>query len=716
MVEEISLSIEETNKLRATLGLPLIPNPQTVQPAKEAQTRDEHQPSTFKSELSIQETNKLRLVLGLEPIPIDEVDHSPTTLEYSKSEENDHNLKHRLTQAQDRARKRKKLSANVQSLWDDETDNTDDWINKLGKSESSSSTSKTGTHKQSIKPDDLMNGIRIGHSLNELSSIGNNEILTLKDSSIFDIDNDKGDDELFNDDLLRQNKLRQELKEKAKVDHILFNGSLKLTNSDEDENEDNENELDKNGVVISGSSVSIPQSIGTKQPQMKGHIQIASLFDDDEDDSIDDVKGKDYTKSKKPIKMKKMSKKKPSLKNRKDADIVDAPLQTVILNADNDDDDLIKDDQDIERILATKRKQKLKATRSKLTPEQIANEIRQNKLWATKNEIESRAHIGINVNNENGIVFDDTTDFLNSLSVKATIAESELQINKAEQANQAQIKQEPIGGINVKQELISEVSVKEEPVTDIKVKQEPSENINSIDELESNKEHKRNTEVKQESDDKIHVKSESNELVVQSEESALNKDKGIHNENESKPLFNGGLAQTLKFLESRNMINIPTFESQDQARQQREAIRESDLFKLQVSIEQRLVKEELESTKGFMTLPKEEREIQIQTMLDQRLIEKNIVPKIDTSKRNRHQNKYQVKKTNSSKDKLQTYNPQVKLSYRDDSGHELNTKEAFKYLSHQFHGLGPSKNKIDKRIRKQRQDQTDSSLNGSEIL
>ncbi|OQR67454.1 hypothetical protein BIW11_13517 [Tropilaelaps mercedesae] len=46
------------------------------------------------------------------------------------------------------------------------------------------------------------------------------------------------------------------------------------------------------------------------------------------------------------------------------------------------------------------------------------------------------------------------------------------------------------------------------------------------------------------------------------------------------------------------------------------------------------------------------------------------------------------------------YKPDVKLDYIDDSGRILSQKEAFRYLSHKFHGKGSGKNKIDKRQKK----------------
>lgn len=50
------------------------------------------------------------------------------------------------------------------------------------------------------------------------------------------------------------------------------------------------------------------------------------------------------------------------------------------------------------------------------------------------------------------------------------------------------------------------------------------------------------------------------------------------------------------------------------------------------------------------------------------------------------------------------YKPDVKLEYIDDGGRLLNAKEAFRYLSHKFHGKGSGKNKVDKRAKKLDQD------------
>ena len=47
-----------------------------------------------------------------------------------------------------------------------------------------------------------------------------------------------------------------------------------------------------------------------------------------------------------------------------------------------------------------------------------------------------------------------------------------------------------------------------------------------------------------------------------------------------------------------------------------------------------------------------------------------------------------------------TYKPNVQLKYTDDHGRSLDRKEAFKHMSHQFHGKGSGKGKTEKRLKK----------------
>jgi len=54
----------------------------------------------------------------------------------------------------------------------------------------------------------------------------------------------------------------------------------------------------------------------------------------------------------------------------------------------------------------------------------------------------------------------------------------------------------------------------------------------------------------------------------------------------------------------------------------------------------------------------------------------------------------------SSFPEKKSYNPDVKIVYTDGAGRELNSKEAFRQLSHKFHGKGSGKMKTEKRQKK----------------
>ncbi|KAF2089920.1 hypothetical protein K490DRAFT_36100 [Saccharata proteae CBS 121410] len=69
-----------------------------------------------------------------------------------------------------------------------------------------------------------------------------------------------------------------------------------------------------------------------------------------------------------------------------------------------------------------------------------------------------------------------------------------------------------------------------------------------------------------------------------------------------------------------------------------------------------------------------------------------------------------AQKSNQDRDRLESrkmgdlfnkdYKPNVELKYVDEYGRHMNQKEAFKHLSHQFHGKGSGKQKLEKHLKK----------------
>ena len=68
----------------------------------------------------------------------------------------------------------------------------------------------------------------------------------------------------------------------------------------------------------------------------------------------------------------------------------------------------------------------------------------------------------------------------------------------------------------------------------------------------------------------------------------------------------------------------------------------------------------------------------------------------------RHENKYRDQMESRAITEIfnREYKPDVQLKYVDDFGRSMNQKEAFKHLSHQFHGKGSGKQKTEKHLKK----------------
>ena len=52
------------------------------------------------------------------------------------------------------------------------------------------------------------------------------------------------------------------------------------------------------------------------------------------------------------------------------------------------------------------------------------------------------------------------------------------------------------------------------------------------------------------------------------------------------------------------------------------------------------------------------------------------------------------------------YKPKLHIEYVDDRGRTLSAKEAFRKLSHRFHGKGSGKSKLEKRMKKMAEEDT----------
>ncbi|KAG2734695.1 hypothetical protein G9P44_002701 [Scheffersomyces stipitis] len=649
MTEEISLSVEDTNKLRLQLGLKPIslqqedssPSSTTSTTTSQSTNVKKTSNSTAVYELSIEETNKLRLSLGLKPLDSEiskgseqavEVQNFNNHQEQKRRQHNDEKLKNRISDKRQENRNNKRLIQVSEQSRNEEPVDTDNWLANLGKPK----TKKAKTSVAKTTQQDSSQ-VKIAHSEKELKNLHNNDILTLEDADILD-ENDDEVDVLTNQKLVDSSKLKKDLKQQAEEENIKFNGRHYQGRYDEDDSED---EKEVQGVMITTGSVIKLDNISKKESVKKDNrVTISNLFDESEDEGI--FESNDFSKPKKPVKMKKM--KKSKLSTSSNSRVRDDDIPTVkAVELETFAEDLVDEEDDLQSKLTTRRRLKQKTERSSLTPDQIASEIARNKRWDLEAVAEENI-AGAALGGE-AIVFNDTTEFLSSINV-----------------NGVNLKPDPES--QAEPEISSEPPKMEEKGFAIK-KENGSYSATSV------------TVNKEDDDNEIAEVAES----------------------DSGPKFNGGLAETLNFLQSRNILHKSSAGEHDQERKRREAARESELLKIKISIEERLLKEEFESSREYMNLPKTERSEIFDRALDQRLKEKNIVQDVPATRGGARGRKYRGH-IGKDEGKLAGYNPKVKLSYRDNNGDELNTKEAFKYLSHQFHGVGPSIGKEEKRKKK----------------
>lgn len=656
MSEEISLSLEETNKLRIKAGLSPIP---TTSSQLNEEVREV-------ISLSIEETNKLRQKIGLPLLPTTTTTNiSSDSTEYKNYEDYERerlqNLKNnqlieRINNAKFNSNKRKFLTN--ETIIDNAEDlDTDDWLNNLGESTESSKPhkkQKTTIVKSNLNDTGPTTTI-IGHTTKELQSLGNNEILTLKDTDLINDDDEDGTGSiLMNQDLSNKAKLKRNLAERKEAENIKFNGRHYRRNNKEEEEEEEEEFNDIDGlltndkVIMSGSTIDLSSNTAKLPPppndKKKNMLAITNLFEDLDNDTLSN---NNNIKSNVPIKMKKIKKKKDNNKKKSNKlkllDDTIKPVELLVETNIGNDDDIDDIENQLSNSISNLRTKKLQ-TRLEFTPEQLAEEISANKRWEFERKLEQE---NLKNNNNNNNVYNDTIGFLNNLETNILSESGEVEVT----AN------------------INEESADDDDEDDVKQQEVESKQTNpgvySI------------VEEKQKEDE--------------------------------APKFSGGLAETLKFLKSRNILDPESITTtNEELRQQElareEAIKKSELLKMKISIEERILKEELSKDKSYIRMPKIERSGYFEKLLDTRLKQKGIIIDNNTGTTTT------TKKTNLGmvQNNLKIYNPKVELTYKDELGNVLNTKQAYKQLSHKYHGTGLDKNKKKQEQLKKKQQQRGS--------
>jgi U4/U6.U5 tri-snRNP-associated protein 1 len=616
-------TIEETNKLRASMGLPLLPvpgaAPQPVQPKETGSDDSEND----EEEASTIETREAKAYDNYKAIrDAEEAKRKREARAAAVKRERDNAQRFATLQGKGLgeldeggdvdAKSWLKASRKRQKLIDQ---------NRKLEEERAAADAAAAAALQYTSKD--LAGIKVAHDMADLLD-GDNQILTLKDTTIDE--NEEEGDELENLDAKARESLKERLELKKKKpaynvhDDLEENGERGLLSQYDEEiygKKGKKFTLDGSGAIAELSDI-----LGGDAPKPK-RLQAVSL-----DDITTDAPMSDYLDISE-IKVKKPKKKKSKNTRQKPVDeddvfpIPEAPVEEEEMEVDSgnginnkkrrlDDDEPLVDDDDLQASLATQRRNALKK-RKKTRPEDIARQLKEQ-----ADEAEPESH-------EGGVVIDDISEFVSGLRKPEDDA--------AKKAS--------------------------------KTKPKVEDSVTAMD-----------NESDDDGDHEMADEPYAEAAEGQKEESPSFDTMGIDEER----TIGLGMGSTLSLLKERGLLqDAHGAELNEHLRNKAEFV--SQLRRIEGEQEERTrqqrEKDRLSGRWDRMSIREREEWARQQ---------------------NTHRDQQQSRNVDALfKDK---YKPNVELKYTDEHGRSLNQKEAFKHLSHQFHGKTSGKGKTDKRLKK----------------
>ncbi|KAJ2348155.1 hypothetical protein GGF43_004615 [Coemansia sp. RSA 2618] len=179
---------------------------------------------------------------------------------------------------------------------------------------------------------------------------------------------------------------------------------------------------------------------------------------------------------------------------------------------------------------------------------------------------------------------------------------------------------------------------------------------------------------------------------------------------EQEPSVGMGLASTLSLLRQRNMLDNMTDEQRERERQQRgreQWVSEHRRQEQELQRERQRIKQLSKQRVGEASHAHKpgQRRGKADAMTQRELEEL----------KQREQEALDRKWAREYEDRMRDYKPDVRLEYVDESGRQLTTKEAYKQLSHAFHGHYSGKNKVDKVMKQHERERRQQELASSSV-
>ncbi|TWU78681.1 hypothetical protein ED733_005865 [Metarhizium rileyi] len=604
---------------------------------------------------TIEETNRIRVSLGMKPLPVpgattqsdqsafSKAEGSASTLESRQAESYDNYKKHQEAEAskkkrEDRAAAIRKARDEAQRFAVLDGHGLGD---EVGKGDADAKSWLMGQKKRQRKIDKArkleaelaaaeaeaaaaiqytskdLAGIKVAHDTSEFLN-GEDQVLTLKDTTINA--NEEEGDELENLGMREQERLGERL-------------DLKKRRPGYNPNDDEEGQggilaqyddeiYGKKGKKFtldgSGTIAELADILG--EPASKAGKAAVSL-----DDVIGDAPVSSDYLAPSEIKVKKPKKKKSKGTRKKqhdDDDIfpLEPQLDSNAMDLDSKENsgkkskaesDTFVDDEDLQASLALQRKSALKK-RKKARPEDIAKQLKEE-----GDETEQQTN---GTAEDTGLVIGEISEFVSGLSKRDDEEEKKPKRHKTQTQSPGPTEDHPMGNLD-------------------------NEGQPTI------------------------IKRESPPPQAQEEEFGVEEEKAI----------GAGMGAALSLLRERGLIEASRAADYDAFRAREEFLSRKRLLEEELDEQTRQQRERDRASGRLDRMTTRERE--------------------DWA---RQQNMWRDQQQSRRVAELfsQTYKPNVELKYTDEHGRSLDQKEAFKHLSHQFHGKGSGKGKTEKRLKK----------------
>lgn len=639
--------------------------------------------------ISIEETNRLRVSLGMKPLPVpgaapagpvfkeaSSTEEAASTLETRQAEGYDNFRK--LQEAEEAKRKREAKAEAIKKARDaakrfsklegkglgdaDEEEDVDarSWLIKSNKRKKEIEKARKLEKEREEEEKRLaaeytakdLAGVKVGHEFDTLVD-GEEQVLTLKDTTIDE--NEEEGDELENIDLREREKLSKNLELKKKKPVYNPNdddasGTILAHYDEEIDGKKNQKKFTLDGMgsttemkeaVVNGIAPKIRQAISLdilSKWTLYYFVTSSNKHKHTEDEPKSDYLDISEIKMRKPKKSKKTKSTRQKAADEDDIFPLEEPTISSIDPNAMDMDQPIKtfkkrsyedaafgDDDDLQAALATQRRAALKK-RKKITPEDIARQVREEASATPAADADSPE-------NDAGLVIDETSEFVANLQMPVALERKAISSTT-----------KPVEGITA-------------------MNADSDDEDGDVNMSYANVEDEEDLKERLQRDISNNTHSDIPNTGIE-EESTLDQ----------------GVGTTLKLLKDRGILK--TAESGDLNAIYR------DRQKFLAEKQRREAAAELKA--------RQQRE---RDRVSGRLDRMSAREKEDYA---RQQNNFrdQQESRQLAEHFSKEYKPNVELKYIDEHGRSMDQKEAFKHLSHQFHGKGSGKQKTEKKLKK----------------